>query len=78
MECKLANRKPKIGRVDTDAYSRNTLIESLSQQKSQGEDIAEIRENLRTQRAEQALSLLSMSITPLNVVMGWKLKVLDS
>ena len=41
--------------------ARNTLIESLSQQKAQSEDIAEIRENIRAQRAEQALSLLSIS-----------------
>ena len=44
--------------------ARNTLIESLSQQKAQGEDIAEIRENVRAQRAEQALSLLSISQPP--------------
>ena len=48
--------------------ARNTLIESLSQQKAQGEDIAEIRENLRAQRAEQALSLLSISQPPLKFV----------
>jgi hypothetical protein len=44
--------------------ARNTLIESLSQQKAQSEDIAEIRENIRAQRAEQALSLLSISQPP--------------
>jgi hypothetical protein len=65
MECKLANRNPRIERDDANTDSRNTLIESLSQQKSQGKDIAEIRENIRAQRAEQALSLLSMSITTL-------------
>jgi hypothetical protein len=48
--------------------ARNTLIESLSQQKAQGEDIAEIRENVRAQRAEQALSLLSISQPPLKFV----------
>ena len=41
------------------ADGMTTLIESLSQQKAQGEDIAEIRENIRAQRAEQALTLLS-------------------
>jgi hypothetical protein len=65
MECKLANRNPRVERDDANTDSRNTLIESLSQQKAQGEDIAKIRENIRAQRAEQALSLLSMFITTL-------------
>jgi hypothetical protein len=65
MECKLANRNPRVERDGANTDSRNTLIESLSQQKAQGEDIAKIRENIRAQRAEQALSLLSMSITTL-------------
>jgi hypothetical protein len=40
-------------------YARTTLIEALSQQKAQGKDIAEIRDSLRVQRAEQTLFLLS-------------------
>jgi len=49
------------------ADGMNALIESLSQQKAQGEDIAEIRDNIRAQRAEQAMSLLSKSARPLKM-----------
>jgi hypothetical protein len=49
------------------ADGMNTLIESLSHQKAQGEDIAEIRENIRAQRAEQTFALLSMYTIPLIV-----------
>ncbi|KAH8748378.1 hypothetical protein BGZ57DRAFT_720244, partial [Hyaloscypha finlandica] len=54
----VANQKATLS-LALAADGMNTLIESLGQQKAQGEDIAEIRENLRAQRAEQALSLLS-------------------
>jgi len=56
----VANQKATLS-LALAADGMNTLIESLSLQKAQGEDIAEIRENLRAQRAEQALSFLSKS-----------------
>jgi len=73
----VANQKATLS-LALAADGMNTLIESLSQQKAQGEDIAEIRENVRAQRAEQALSLLSMSTTPLTVSIEYKLKYLAS
>ncbi|RDW65072.1 hypothetical protein BP6252_10723 [Coleophoma cylindrospora] len=42
------------------ADGMTALIEALSQQKKQDDDITEIRENIRAQRVERALSLLSM------------------
>jgi len=62
MACKFSKCTRNIETPDAEADFRNTLIESLSQQKAQGEDIVEIRENIRAQRAEQALSLLSRSL----------------
>lgn len=38
---------------------RNALIQALSQQKLQGDDIIDIRDNVRAQRAEMAFDLLS-------------------
>ena len=62
MACKLTNWTSNTERVlIMILLDRNTLIESLSHQKAQSEGIAEIRENIRAQRAEQALSLLSIS-----------------
>lgn len=69
----VANQKATLS-LALAADGMNTLIESLSQQKVQGEDIVEIRENIRAQRAEQALSSLSMSTTLLTGSMGWALK----
>ncbi|PMD27144.1 hypothetical protein NA56DRAFT_697312 [Hyaloscypha hepaticicola] len=54
----VANQKSTLS-LALAADGMNTLIENLSHQKAQGEDIAEIRENIRAQRAEQTLTLLS-------------------
>jgi hypothetical protein len=70
----VANQKATLS-LALAADGMNTLIESLGQQKAQGEDIAEIRENLRAQRAEQALSLLSTSTALLTLSIGSKLSV---
>jgi len=58
----VANQKATLS-LALAADGINALIESLSQQKAQREDITEIRENIRAQRAEQALALLSMFTT---------------
>jgi hypothetical protein len=70
----VANQKATLS-LALAADGMNTLVESLSLQKAQGEDIAEIRENLRAQRAEQALSLLSKSTALLTLSIGSKLSV---
>jgi hypothetical protein len=71
----VANQKATLS-LALAADGMNTLIESLSQQKAQSEDIAEIRENIRAQRAEQALALLGMFTTHLTVSPGCKLNLL--
>jgi len=50
---------------------RSALIQALSQQKVQGDDIIDIRDNVRAQRAEMAFNLLSKSldwVEPLRII----------
>ena len=56
----VANQKATLS-LALAADGMNALINSLSLQKAQGEDITEIRDNIRAQIAEHAMSLLSKS-----------------